>query len=118
MIQENSSFFDDFNKIKNIPHGFNRSKGLFGDFVERNNIMNVFGHLLKKERNQTFVDRSKEFSNIKPQNSVQQSSKKSNTIDKKSYSKSDLLKNLSKDTSLDSLSSLFNKKNMDSQVVR
>jgi hypothetical protein len=35
---------------------------LFGDFVERNNIMNVFGHLLKRDRGERI--NSKENSKI------------------------------------------------------
>ena len=113
IVQENSSFVQDFNKMTEIPNSFHRDKGLFGDFVERNNIMNVFGHLLKHERNQTFVDRSKEFSSTG--NSLERS-KQTNKNEK--FSKTDILKNLTKDNSLESLSSLLNKQPVNSQMTR
>lgn len=115
IVQENSSFCQDFNKLNKEPNSFHMTKGLFGDFVERNNIMNVFGHLLKSERNQTFVDRSKEFTNTTTQNSLEKTSK-SKKFEKRAFSNGDILKSVSKDSSLDSLSSLLNKKPMDSQI--
>ena len=89
IIQENSSFVQDFNKFSEIPNSFHRDKGLFGDFVERNNIMNVFGHLLKRERNQTFVDRSKEFSSTGDSLERSKQTNKNNN-----YSKKNILNNL------------------------
>ena len=101
---------EDFNRLKDIPQSFHRNQGLFGDFVERNNIMNVFGHLMKSERGQTLVDRSKEFS----QSSVD-NTQKSKT---RNYSNGDILKNSLKENSLESISSLLTKKPMDSQISR
>lgn len=117
IVQENSSFCQDFNKLSQEPNSFHMTKGLFGDFVERNNIMNVFGHLLKSERNQTFVDRSKEFTNTTTHNSLEKSSN-SKKFEKRAFSNGDILKNVSKDSSLDSLSSILNKKPIDSQISR
>lgn len=113
-IQENSSFEEDFSKLSQDPNSFHITKGLFGDFVERNNIMNVFGHLLKSERNQTFVDRSKEFTSSM-QTSLDQAGHKSRV---RNFSNGDILPNLatSKENSLESISSLLNKKQMDSQI--
>ena len=105
---------EDFNRLKDIPQSFHRNQGLFGDFVERNNIMNVFGHLMTSERGKTFVDRSKEFS----QSSID-NTQKSKTLEKtRNYSNGDILKKSLKENSLESISSLLTKKPMDSQISR
>jgi len=85
--------------------------------VERNNIMNVFGHLLKSDRNQTFVDRSREFTSSN-QSSVDKMTQKSKNFGKnRNFSNTDIFQNLSpKENSLESISSLLNKKPMDSQI--
>ena len=91
------------------------NQGLFGDFVERNNIMNVFGNLLKRERNQTFVDRSREFSNT--QNSVDKT-QKSKISSKRNFSNGDILKNVNKgENSLESISTILTKKPIESQGI-
>lgn len=87
-------------------------QGMFGDFVERNNIMNVFGPLAKTERSEVFFDRSREFT------STQKSIDKTLKSNKRNMSNGEILKNVSKENSLEGLSSVLSKPQIDLQASR